>query len=107
MPPNEAQVLDALRTVTDPELRRNLVDLGLVRDLRVRRGRVSLTVAMVVPDHPRRAEILGEVRAALGSMDGVEELSVDETVLTEEEQAALRQTLIGDPAATAGSSPAH
>jgi len=41
-------VIDALRPVEDPELHRSIVDLGMVRDVRVDGNRVSLEVTLTV-----------------------------------------------------------
>jgi ATP-binding protein involved in chromosome partitioning len=101
------QVIDALRPVQDPELHRSIVDLGMVRDVVVGDdGRVAITVALTVAGCPLRAEIQSRVGAALEPL-GVEAVALDFTVMTEDELAALRQRLHGDPGATAGSQAAH
>ena len=49
MSPSRDDVLTALEKVIDPELRRSVVELDMVRDVRVGDGRVSLTIALTVP----------------------------------------------------------
>jgi len=106
--PTIDQVIDALRPVEDPELRRSIVDLGMLRDVRVNDdGRVALVVALTVAGCPLRQEITNRVTGAVNALSGVAEVSLDFTVMTDDERAALRQRLHGDPSATAGQGPAH
>ena len=107
MPVTEAQVLDALRPVEDPELHRSIVDLDMVRRVAVDGPRVAVTVALTVAGCPLRSEITRRVDSALTALDGVEAVDLDFTVMTDDERAALRTKLHGDPAATAGTQQAH
>jgi ATP-binding protein involved in chromosome partitioning len=107
MPVTEAQVLDALRPVEDPELHRSIVDLDMVRRVAVDGPQVGITVALTVEGCPLRSEITRRVDSAVSALDGVEEVDLDFTVMTDEERAALRTRLHGDPAATAGTHQAH
>ena len=104
---NEAQIVEALRPVHDPELHRSIVDLGMVKQVTIDGGHVTVLVALTVPGCPLRAEIDSRVASALRTLDGVSSTSVDFTVMSEDELRALRQRLHGDPAASAGSQPAH
>jgi ATP-binding protein involved in chromosome partitioning len=103
----EAQVLDALRPVEDPELHRSIVDLDMVRRIAVDGPRVDVTVALTVEGCPLRGEITSRVDTAVSALDGVEVVGLDFTVMTDDERAALRTRLHGDPAATAGTHDAH
>jgi ATP-binding protein involved in chromosome partitioning len=107
MPVTEAQVLDALRPVEDPELHRSIVDLDMVRRVAVDGPRVDVTVALTVAGCPLRSEITRRVDSAVSALDGVEAVELDFTVMTDDERAALRTRLHGDPAATAGTHQAH
>jgi ATP-binding protein involved in chromosome partitioning len=107
MPVSEAQVLDALRPVQDPELHRSIVDLDMVRSITVEGPRVAVTVALTVEGCPLRSEITRRVDTAVVALDGVDSLDLDFTVMTDEEREALRLKLHGDPASTAGSQHAH
>ncbi len=107
MPVSEAQVLEALRPVQDPELHRSIVDLDMVRHIGVDGGRVAVTVALTIAGCPLRAEITNRVNGAVVALDGVDTVDLDFTVMTDDERAALRTMLHGDPAATAGSQQAH
>jgi len=107
MPVTEAQILDALRPVEDPELHRSIVDLDMVRRIAVDGPRVDVTVALTVEGCPLRSEITSRVDTAVSALDGVEVVGLDFTVMTDDERAALRTRLHGDPAATAGTHDAH
>lgn len=74
MPPflTESDVLVALKGVKDPDLNRDLVDLGMIRDVRVGEGVVELTVNLTTPACPMKAKIEGDVREALGRNLGPE-----------------------------------
>jgi len=102
VPVTEPQVVDALRPVQDPELRRSIVDLGMVREVRIDGPRASVQVALTVPGCPMKAEIQQSVAAAVKALDGVDATDVEFTVMTESELADLRERLHGDPASTAG-----
>ena len=103
----EAQVIDALRPVQDPELHRSIVDLGMVRDITINGGDVLVVVALTIAGCPLRAEIDRRVREAVQEIDGVTSAAPEFTVMTDEERAKVREIVHGDPSATAGSQDAH
>src|SRR3970040_581744 len=70
----QEQVLDALRTVLEPESRRDLVSLQMVKDLAVDDGRVWLTINLRSP--AAREALEPAVRAALDKLDGLKELTI-------------------------------
>src|SRR5580692_6574190 len=63
----ERDVLDALKGVKDPDLGRDLVDLGMIKDIKIGAGAVSLMVNLTTPACPMKAQIEREVRTALES----------------------------------------
>ena len=93
MPVSEAQVIEALRPVQDPELHRSIVDLGMVKDVRIDGSKVAVLVALTVPGCPLRAEITSRVTGAVLPLEGVDDVSVDMTVMTDEERAEVRQQM--------------
>jgi len=108
MPVTSDQVIDALRPVDDPELRRSIVELGMVRGVDVRAdGVVGVLIALTVPGCPLRNEIERRVSEAVQPLEDVAGVSLDFTVMTDEEREELRLRLHGDPGATAGSGQAH
>lgn len=75
MPERDA-VLTALGTVTDPELHRDIVSLGMVRELAVEGGRVSFELVLTTPACPLRETIDRDVRAALAGVPGIDEIEL-------------------------------
>jgi ATP-binding protein involved in chromosome partitioning len=102
----EHQVIEALRPVSDPELHVSIVELNMVRGVDIRRGRVTVTVALTVPGCPLREEITRRVTSALAPLPGVRDVRVELTVMSPQELEALRSRLLArrggpgqDPAA--------
>jgi FeS assembly SUF system protein len=73
----EAAVLDAVRTVRDPEIPVNLVDLGLIYELGVGRdGKVFVEMTLTAPSCPVAGSLPGEVEKAIRSVPGVTDAHV-------------------------------
>jgi ATP-binding protein involved in chromosome partitioning len=74
---NRDLVLNALRTVQDPDLKKDLVTLNMIRDLQVEEdGRVSFRVVLTTPACPLKAKIEADCRAAVNSIAGVKSVDV-------------------------------
>jgi ATP-binding protein involved in chromosome partitioning len=106
MPVTVDDVIAALRPVEDPELHRSIIDLDMVRDVRIDGTSVALEVTLTVAGCPLRNEIQSRVTTALEGI-GVTAVDLSFGVMTDEQRAELRQKLHGDPSATAGSQAAH
>ncbi len=107
MPLTQDQVVEALRPVQDPELHRSIVDLGMVRTVRIDRREVNVQIALTVPGCPLRNEIQRRVTEAVQPLAEGRSVGLDFTVMTDQEREAVRRQMLGDPSATAGSSPAQ
>ena len=94
---DESQVTAAVGAVTDPELRRPLGELGMVGSVQVRRKRVAVELALPVAHYPQVDELAERVRRAVGSLAGVDEVTVATVVMEEEPRARLRMLLRGEP----------
>src|SRR5258707_841646 len=90
MPLTQAQVVDALRPVQDPELHRSIVELGMVKEVTIAGSDITVQVALTVPGCPLRAEIDQRVTDAIHGLDAGAAVSVDFTVMSEAELRALR-----------------
>lgn len=75
----EETILSALRKVIDPELHRDLVSLGMVKEIRVDGGAVAVTVELTTPACPMRERVEEETKAAIRALPGVGEVTVNLT----------------------------
>lgn len=88
--PSEQSVRDALRGVVDPELRDNIVELGMVAGVELLAdGAVVVHVALTTPSCPLRGQIGAEVAARVGALEGVSSVEVRTSAMGPEQKAAL------------------
>jgi metal-sulfur cluster biosynthetic enzyme len=64
----------ALRRVKDPELNLNIIDLGLVYDIRVEGATIDVDMSLTSPGCPSGPEIMGEAQEQLRTLPGVEDV---------------------------------
>lgn len=76
MPVTEEQVLQALSQVRDPELGRDLVSLGMVRNIQVNGDQVSFELILTTPACPLREQLVSMARQAVAQIAGVNEVEV-------------------------------
>ncbi len=100
------QLVEALSAIDDPELRRSIHTLGMLRGAAVAGDRAHVVIAIPAPDYPSRAHLHTLVTNAAAGL-GLAGVDIDFTEMTEDEQAALRSQLIGDPGSSAGSQGSH
>jgi ATP-binding protein involved in chromosome partitioning len=92
--PTREQVTQALRSVIDPELRRDIVELEMVRSIEVHpNGVVDVMVSLTTPGCPIRSHFQTGVGEAVGKLDGVAGVNVSFDVLSGDEKAALGRKL--------------
>src|SRR5436305_6727733 len=92
--PTRDEVLNALRTVIDPELRRDIVELEMVRSLEVHaNGVVDVMVSLTTPGCPYRNHSETADAPAVRELDGVVGLNVSFDVHSDNEKAALGRKL--------------
>ncbi len=73
---DQAQVLEALKSVRDPDLHKDIVALGFVKDLRVDQGRVAFTIELTTPACPVKDQMRDQARAAVMQVTGVTDVEV-------------------------------
>jgi ATP-binding protein involved in chromosome partitioning len=88
-------VWEALGHVIDPELRRPVTDLDMVRDVTIQGGRVDVRLALTVAGCPLRSSFEQQVGEFVGAVRGVEEVGLEFDVMTPEEKTALTVKLRG------------
>jgi ATP-binding protein involved in chromosome partitioning len=92
--PTSEQVTEALRAVIDPELRRDIVELQMVRSIDVHaNGVVDVMVSLTTPGCPVRSHFETGVSQAISGLDGVTGVNVSFDVLSGDEKAALGHKL--------------
>ncbi len=72
-------IIDALRTVFDPELGTSVVDLGLIYGVQIEAGRVRITMTLTAQGCPLHDSLSEWVRRALREVPGVEDVEVSLT----------------------------
>jgi Mrp family chromosome partitioning ATPase len=87
--PTQTELMDALRQVKDPELGRDIVDLGMVQGLTIDdAGKVAFTLLLTVGGCPLRNQMADNARAALLAVPGVTAAEVGFAAMTEEQRNA-------------------
>ena len=76
---SDAAVLDALRAVTDPDLKRDIVSLGFVKNLAIEGGRVAFTIELTTPACPVKDQMQQQAREVVAGLDDVTEVAVEMT----------------------------
>jgi ATP-binding protein involved in chromosome partitioning len=92
--PTEDQITEALARVIDPELRRSIVELGMVRSIDVGdNGAVDVVVSLTTPGCPIRAHFERAVAENVSALEGVSSVQVGFDVLSDDEKSGLQQRL--------------
>lgn len=94
---NESQIVDVLRRVDEPELRRDIVSLDMVREVRIESTRsgtgVVVVVAAKVDDDPIGDELADEIGAVVGAVPGVDGVRVTFAAMDDDERRLLKARL--------------
>src|SRR2546429_5296546 len=95
MEPSREQILKALERVIDPELRRPVTELDMVRGIEIDGGQVAVTIALTVAGCPLRSSFEDQVREVMRDVPGVESVGLGFDVMTQDERQALTTKLRG------------
>lgn len=90
----EPRLLEALATVQDPELRRPITELGMVESAFLTDGTAQVKVLLTIAACPMRSTIEADVTAALSTLPGVREVDLTLGVMSPEQRAELRESLV-------------
>ena len=77
--PDRDAVLNALRAVVDPDIRRDIVTLGFVKDLTIAGGRVAFTIELTTPACPVKEELREQATTVVRAVAGVSQVDVQLT----------------------------
>lgn len=92
--PTDEQILKALEVVIDPELRKSIVELGMVRSIEKGvDGQVAVIVSLTTAGCPIRNHFETAVAESVGALDGVTGVSVSFDVLSDTEKGELQRKL--------------
>lgn len=95
--PHASALEDAVRravgAVSDPELRRPLAELGMLRDIAVAQGRARVGIALTIVGCPAAERIASDVRAAAASVSGVDDVELEIGVMSPAERRDLTERL--------------
>ena len=73
----EQQIIQALSTVNDPEIKRDLVSLGMIKDIKVEGGAVSFQVELTTPACPLKNTIREDCEKAVKAVEGVTDVTIE------------------------------
>ena len=76
MPVDQEHVLEALKVVRDPDLHRDIVSLGFIKDLSIDAGRVAFTIELTTPACPVKEQMRDQARGAVLQVPGVTAVDV-------------------------------
>jgi len=80
----EHTVLDALKVVRDPDLNRDIVSLGFIKNLKIDDGRVAFTIELTTPACPVKDQMRDQARAAVMQLPGVASVDVHMSAMVRE-----------------------
>lgn len=84
---SEKSVLEVLRPVQDPELQKSLVELNMIRNVKINAGQVSFTLVLTTPACPLREFIVEDCQKAVRTLPGVQDVTVEVTAETPQQKS--------------------
>jgi ATP-binding protein involved in chromosome partitioning len=92
--PTREQITEALKSVIDPELRKDIVELEMVRAIDIKDGGVvDVTVSLTTPGCPIKGHFQTAVAKHVSAVEGVSRVNVGFDVLTDQEKSGLQRKL--------------
>lgn len=95
MPVTHEQVMEALKSVQDPELHKDVVELDMVKEIVIDGGHVTVTINLTVIGCPLKAKFEQDVEAAVKKVPGVQSVATRFGAMTAEEKAAVAAKVRG------------
>lgn len=97
--PSVDDVRTALKDVYDPEIKKPITDLGMVKDVAVGDdGVVDVGIYLTVAGCPLKATLTADTKKAVSKLPGVADVRVELDVMSDEQRTELRKSLRGDAA---------
>ncbi|MFB3068239.1 MAG: Mrp/NBP35 family ATP-binding protein, partial [Acidobacteriota bacterium] len=76
---DKLKILEALKSIKDPDLGRDIVSLGFVKDVKLCGGAAAVTIELTTPACPVKDQMREEAKQAILALDGIEEVNVEMT----------------------------
>jgi metal-sulfur cluster biosynthetic enzyme len=80
-PVTETMIYDALKSVMDPELRHNIVELGFIQEIDIMDDDVHIDIQLTTPSCPFAESIVAQIKRAVEGVPGVKRVEVERTCL--------------------------
>lgn len=90
--PSTAKILEVLQPVQDPELQKSLVDLNMIRNVKVENGIATFTLVLTTPACPLKEMIVDDCKKAVQALPGIESVEVDVTAETPQQKSVPDRT---------------
>lgn len=90
--PSAAKILEVLQPVQDPELQKSLVDLNMIRNVKVENGIATFTLVLTTPACPLREMIVDDCKKAVQALPGIESVEVEVTAETPQQKSVPDRT---------------
>lgn len=90
--PSAAKILEVLQPVQDPELQKSLVDLNMIRNVKVENGIATFTLVLTTPACPLREMIVDDCKKAVQALPGIESVDVEVTAETPQQKSVPDRT---------------
>ena len=95
MSPTQESVMAALATVIDPEIKRPITDVGMVKSVSIDGSSVQVGIYLTIKACPMQSTIEANVKQAVGAIAGVTNVDIEMDVMNEQQRAELREKLQG------------
>ncbi len=92
---DKLKILDALKSIKDPDLGRDIVSLGFVKDVKLCGGAAAVTIELTTPACPVKDQMREEAKQAILALDGIEEVNVEMTARVRPSSSARQSLLSG------------
>lgn len=94
--PDPAEIREALASVEDPEIRRPITEIGMLKDVAIDgSGGVTVSIFLTVAGCPMKTELTERIRSAVSKVPGVTGVAVELDVMSDAQRQALREQLRG------------
>lgn len=94
---DEQLIRETVKDIQDPELKKSLLELGMIRDISMADGQVTLTLALTTSKCPKKEAMVTEIKRVLEELSGISRVDVKLTTLNQEELRQLfpKHPLVG------------